>query len=132
MADVRNQLNIPELLEVRQQNSNKRINRNAKMGENKKLQLTFNRNYMHASTWRKIFLLIDNQVFHAKTKVIYDRNSTIPKTFIGSKVHVYSGCRFHIRYVTRWMIGFKFGEFSWTRKLALYKAKQLRKKKKKN
>ena len=29
------------------------------------------------------------------------------------------------------MVGYKFGEFSWTRKLALYKAKQLKKKKKK-
>ena len=28
------------------------------------------------------------------------------------------------------MIGFKFGEFTWNRKLALYKAKQLKKKKK--
>jgi len=29
------------------------------------------------------------------------------------------------------MVGFKFGEFTWNRKLALYKAKQLRKKAKK-
>jgi len=50
MEDVRKQLNIPELLEVRQQNLNRCIDHNAKMGENKKLQLTFNRNYMHAST----------------------------------------------------------------------------------
>ena len=28
------------------------------------------------------------------------------------------------------MVGYKYGEFSWTRKLALYKAKQLKKKKK--
>jgi len=28
------------------------------------------------------------------------------------------------------MIGFKFGEFTWNRKIALYKAKQLKKKKK--
>ena len=28
------------------------------------------------------------------------------------------------------MVGHKYGEFSWTRKLALYKAKQLKKKKK--
>lgn len=29
------------------------------------------------------------------------------------------------------MVGFKFGEFVWNRKLAMYKAKQLRKKSKK-
>lgn len=29
------------------------------------------------------------------------------------------------------MVGFKFGEFTWNRKIALYKAKQKKKKKKK-
>ena len=101
------------------------------MGDRQILQPTFKVNYAHASTWRKVFLLTDNELFHAKTKRIYDRHSVISAAFVGSKVHIYSGCRFHIRYVNRWMIGFKFGEFSWTRKLALYKAKQLRKKKKK-
>ena len=101
------------------------------MGDTQTFPSTFKVNYAHAATWRKVFLLTDNQVFHAKTKRIYDRHSVISTAFVGSKVHIYSGCRFHIRYVNRWMVGFKFGEFSWTRKLALYKAKQLRKKKKK-
>jgi ribosomal protein S19 len=54
----------------------------------------------------------------------------VPHMFIGSKVKIYAGMRFHSRIVNRWMVGYKFGEFSWTRKLALYKAKQLKKKKK--
>ena len=87
-------------------------------------------NYIAPSTWRKIFLIHDNDVFRPKEKVVYDRNSTIPPTFVGAKVKIYAGMRFHSRIVNRWMVGFKFGEFSWTRKLALYKAKQLRKKKK--
>lgn len=95
--------------------------------ENKSYKL----NYTAPGTWRKIFLIHDNDVFRPKDKVIYDRSSTIPAMFVGSKVKIYSGMRFHTRVVNRWMVGYKFGEFSWTRKLALYKAKQLKKKKKK-
>lgn len=62
--------------------------------------------------------------------MIYERSSTLPLTFVGSRIRIYSGNKFHTRYVNRWMIGHKYGEFSWTRKLALYKAKQLKKKKK--
>ena len=97
-------------------------------GESKK---TFKLTYAAPSTWRKIFLVYDNEVFRPKEKIIYDRHSTIPMFFVGSKVKIYSGSKFHSRVVNRWMVGYKFGEFSWTRKLALYKAKQLKKKKKK-
>ena len=90
---------------------------------------TFKVNHTAPSTWRKIFLVYDNEVFRLKNKVIYDRHSTVPAAFLGSKVRIYAGSRFHSRVITRWMIGYKFGEFSWTRKLALYKAKQLKKKK---
>lgn len=92
---------------------------------------TFKLNHVGTSTWRKIFLIHDNDVFKPKDKVIYDRHSTIPALFVGSKVKIFAGSRFHTRIVNRWMVGYKFGEFSWTRKLALYKAKQLKKKKKK-
>lgn len=86
--------------------------------------------YVAPSTWRKIFLIRDNEVFKPKKKFIHDRNSTIPTMFVGSKVLIFSGLKFHSRVINRWMVGYKFGEFSWTRKLALYKAKQLKKKKK--
>ena len=89
-------------------------------------------NHAAAGTWRRIFLVHGNEVFRPKDKIIYDRHSTIPYMLIGSKVKIYAGSRFHSRIIGKWMIGYKFGEFSWTRKLALYKAKQLRKKKKKN
>ena len=91
-------------------------------GESKK---TFKLTYAAPSTWRKIFLVYDNEVFRPKEKIIYDRHSTIPMFFVGSKVKIYSGSKFHSRIVNRWMVGYKFGEFSWTRKLALYKSKQL-------
>ena len=35
------------------------------------------------------------------------------------------------RYINRWMVGFKFGNFAINRKIAKFKAKQLKKKKNK-
>ena len=87
-------------------------------------------NYIAPSTWRKVFLTVRNDLFRSREKFIHDRSSTVTAAFLGSKVRIYNGKRYHMRLVTRWMLGYKFGEFSWTRKLALYKAKQLKKKKK--
>lgn len=121
-------LSTPELREVRQLSiSNLLISLILAFFTKPK---TFKTKHLEASTWRKVFLTHGNDVFKPKDKVIYDRNSVIPFSFLGSKVKIYAGTRFHTRVITRWMVGYKFGEFSWTRKLALYKAKQLKKKKK--
>lgn len=93
---------------------------------------TFKLTFMSTSTWRKLFLIKYNELHKKKKKVVFDRGSTIPITFVNSAIHIYSGSKLKPRKVTRWMVGFKFGEFTWNRRLALYKAKQLRKKKKKN
>lgn len=96
--------------------------------QNKK---TYKLNHFAQSTWRKIFLIKENELHMARSKVIFDRSSTVPSLFRGELVKIYNGRKFKTRLVNRWMVGFKFGEFTWNRKLALYKAKQLRKKKKK-
>ncbi len=84
-----------------------------------------------ASTWRKVFLVKNNPLYEAYEKKIYDRSSTVLWLFKGERIRIYSGRRFFTRVVNRWMVGFKFGEFTWNRKIALYKAKQLKKKLKK-
>ena len=86
--------------------------------------------HVSASTWRQLFLINDNKLHKKRDKFVYDRNSTIPSTLLHSNVHIHTGNRFLAKNINRWMIGFKFGEFTWNRKLALYKAKQLKKKKK--
>jgi len=83
--------------------------------------------------WKKIFLFKRNTMFKISEKFFYNRSSIIPRIYEQSNVFIYSGKIWHTRFVTRWMTGFKFGEFTWNRKIALYKAKQLKKlKKKKN
>jgi len=81
--------------------------------------------------WRKIYLCQGSSVFKAREKLIYHRSSIIPKIFLHYEISVYAGNRWVKRNVNRWMIGFRFGEFTWNKKVAVYKAKQLKKKKKK-
>ena len=44
-------------------------------------------------------------------------------------VYIHNGKTWTKRFITRWSIGFKFGELVFNRRVAIYKAKQLRKKK---
>lgn len=81
--------------------------------------------------WKKIFFFRQSYVFKLAEKLIFARSSIIPKAFTGLNVKIYSGKNWNEKKINRWMIGFKFGEFVWNRKIAFYKAKQLRKKKKK-
>lgn len=88
--------------------------------------------YYSSSMWRSIYLISSNPVYHTREKRIYSRSTVIPTVFSGHEILVHSGKRWHTRRVNDWMVGFKAGEFTWNRKYALYKAKQLRKKKKKS
>ena len=91
---------------------------------------SFKLKYASSATWRKVFIMTENKIHRTKQKVIFDRSSSIPLTFVGLKTKVYTGKAFHKRLINRWMVGFKFGEFTWNRHLALFKAKKAKKKKK--
>lgn len=75
-----------------------------------------------------MYLISMNPVHHISEKRIHSRSSVIPLTFVGYEVIIHSGKRWHKRNVKTWMIGHKFGEFTWNRKYALYKAKKRKKK----
>jgi ribosomal protein S19 len=81
--------------------------------------------------WKKIFFFKKSPVFKASEKFFYNRSSIIPKIYQKCNIYIYNGKIWNTRFVNRWMVGFKLGEFTWNKKPAIYKAKQLRKKKKK-
>jgi ribosomal protein S19 len=87
--------------------------------------------YFSYKVWRSMYLISLSSVHHTSEKRLRTRSSTLPNLFNDTDIIVHSGKRWHIKRVTPWMIGFKVGEFTWNRRLALYKAKQLRKKLKK-
>jgi ribosomal protein S19 len=86
-------------------------------------------NFYSEDVWRKVFMSHKSVVFKNKEKKIIQRSSTIPYTFLGNDIKIYTGKKWIKKRINRWIVGFKFGEFTWNKKIALYKAKQLRKKK---
>jgi small subunit ribosomal protein S19 len=79
---------------------------------------------MRRSKWKGNF--IDNSVlklsFQKKKQLkIWSRRSVIPAFLIGDTVLIYNGKEFKKVKITREKVGFKFGEFSTTRR---YKSKQ--------
>lgn len=78
-----------------------------------------------------MFLLLTNPLYQAREQDFHDRASTISANMVGLRVRIYTGRGWYKKNITKWAVGFKFGEFALTRKLALYKAKQKKKKKKK-
>jgi len=79
---------------------------------------------MRRSKWKGNF--IDNSVlklsFQKKKQLkIWSRRSVIPSFLIGDTVLIYNGKEFKKVKITREKLGFKFGEFSTTRR---YKSKQ--------
>lgn len=84
--------------------------------------------FLAPSIWRIMYLISSNPVHHTSEKRIRSRSSVVPVTFIGYETVIHSGKKWHKRKINSWMIGHKFGEFTWNRRYALFKAKQLRKK----
>ena len=87
--------------------------------------------YFSNSVWKKIFF-IKRRYFRRYYKTIYERSSNIPKCFKFLYIKIHKGFVFRKLWSMPYLEGHKFGEFTWNRKLALYKAKQLKKKKKNN
>lgn len=80
--------------------------------------------------YKHIFLYKKDPIFKYAITKIFNRSSIIPKMLINLDIQIYSGKSWFGRFINKWMVGFKFGEFTWNRKMALYKAKQIKKKSK--
>jgi small subunit ribosomal protein S19 len=80
---------------------------------------------MSRSKWKGVFLcysLYKKYLYLKKANIntfiqIYNRSSTILNEFVGAHFKVYNGLRFLNVFVTENKVGYKFGEFSYTRKL---------------
>jgi small subunit ribosomal protein S19 len=84
---------------------------------------------MSRSVWKNNFLaqkFLKKNVNKKKQSIlkIWNRNSVIPFFLIGRKVAVHNGKQFQSFTITRSKIGFKFGEFSYTRTYSLPKKKK--------
>jgi len=82
--------------------------------------------YFSKSVWRKIVLLKKNKKL--KRRIFYDRASSIPDCFFSRYIRIHKGKRNRNLLIDTFVIGKKFGEFSYTRKPFYFPAKRSKKK----
>jgi ribosomal protein S19 len=86
---------------------------------------------MSRSKWKGFFTVNNNLKLEGKK--VWNRNCTVPESMVGSFVFVHNGKEFKKILVIREKVGFKFGDFSFTRKYTsktkVLKNVQLKKKK---
>ena len=72
---------------------------------------------MSRSIWKGYFLNLEYYKKHELTKKIFiwSKNTTITGDLINKIVFVYNGKSFRKLFITASMVGFKFGEFIFTR-----------------
>ena len=86
---------------------------------------------MTRSKWKGPYVEANLFKENKKNKKIWTRSSTIPGFLIGENVLVHNGREFKRLSITRDKIGFKFGEFSFTRKFVVKSKSAISKLKKK-
>lgn len=87
--------------------------------------LTFSR-----ALWKSIKFYKQNRKMKSRKKVYYhDRGSNIPQCFTFRYMRVHKGRLSRRLYVTKYIIGMKFGEFGFTRKPYHFPLKKMKKRK---
>jgi len=77
--------------------------------------------------WRFIYFKKSNFLKKKKNKLTFSRHTNIPKELLGTYIIVHKGNIFKKLNVTKYCIGFKLGEFSFTRKPFYYPIKDKKK-----
>jgi len=88
---------------------------------------------MSRSKWKLPYVVLPliKSILISKKKVkVWSRNSVIPSALINKQVLVHNGKAFKSVFITREKVGFKFGEFSFTRTKGTKKTKKVFLKKK--
>ncbi len=78
--------------------------------------------------WKNIMLIKQNNLKKISKKNKFFRSSSIPNCFMSLRLNIYKGNVFKKIFVTKQLIGYKFGEFSFSRKPFFYPKKDVKKK----
>jgi len=72
--------------------------------------------FFSKSLWRKILKFIKFKEIKYKKTIFFNRSSSIPKCLIGFNIKIHKGLGFRKLFVNKYNVGFKLGEFSFSRK----------------
>jgi len=84
-------------------------------------------NYINKNLFKKLLLLKINNELKGKNKIIFKKSDIIIKTFLNNKFLIYKGCFYRNLFINKFILGFKFGEFAYTRKPFRYMLKSKKK-----
>lgn len=73
--------------------------------------------------WRFLYFLKSNVKKKKKLKRLFNRASPVPSCLVNNTVGVYKGNIFKKLFITKFLVGYKLGEFSFTRKPFTYPIK---------
>lgn len=69
-----------------------------------------------ASLLKKILIIKTSDKISGKNKIIFKKSDIILKNFISIKLLIYKGYFYRNININKFIIGYKFGEFAYTRK----------------
>ena len=78
--------------------------------------------------WKNIILVKQNILKKVSKKNKFFRSSSIPNCFTHLRINLHKGNIFKKIFVTKQLVGYKFGEFSFSRKPFFYPKKDVKKK----
>jgi len=73
-------------------------------------------NKISKNTFKKLLLLKIDDELKGKNKIIFKKSDLIIRNFLSKNVLIYKGCFYRKLYITKFILNYKFGEFSYTRK----------------
>jgi len=76
---------------------------------------------MSRSSWKSLIVNKENVNLSTKLIKIINRNSIITPNFLNKKVGIYNGKVYINVFIDKLKIGYKFGEFAYTRKPCIQK-----------
>ena len=86
---------------------------------------------MSRSIWKPLLILKENSTLNNKQSIlIKKRNFLISSFYLNKKIKIYNGKAFINIFIDKDKLGYKFGEFSYTRKKVIHKTKKINTKKK--
>jgi ribosomal protein S19 len=85
-------------------------------------------NNVDKSMFKKILLLKVNNKLSGYNRIVFKKSNIVTKYFVNHKLLVYKGCFYRSFIITRFLLGYRFGEFAYTRKPFRYMLKAKKKK----
>jgi len=83
--------------------------------------------FISKDIWRFLYFKKSNVFLKKKKKITFARNSILPSGLLNDYIIVHKGNIFKKLHATKYSIGYKLGEFSFTRKPFYYPIKEKKK-----